>query len=287
MPAGWWRDAWERLFVQAASWRRVSRATAHLADLRLPGPLLRPLLRAYVRAYGVDLSVAAEPLESHRTFNSFFTRRLTASARPVAPEPDVVVAPADARLQSAGPVPEDGRLEQIKGRSYPLEALLGGAQEAAIFRRGVYATLYLSPAMYHRVHSPIDGRICAWRYIPGRLFPVNPMAVRRVDGLFTVNERVVVRIDSDVFGPMAVVLVGAANVGRISLAFDGVVTNSGLPPTAVRPREPLPIARGEELGVFNLGSTVVLLAADASLRLAGAAVGDLVRFGQALWRRGA
>jgi len=154
-----------------------------------------------------------------------------------------------------------------------------------VFGQGVHATLYLSPSMYHRVHVPVDGRISAWRYLPGRLYPVNAMAVRNVEGLFTVNERVVVRIDSDDVGPVAVVLVGATNVGRMTLSFAGLVTNAGGPPTYVRLDPALPVRRGDELGAFNLGSTVVLLAADASLEPAGVREGDIVRVGQPLWRK--
>jgi phosphatidylserine decarboxylase len=279
------RAAGERTFVRALSNPRLSRAVARLADLRLPAPVLRPLLRAYVRAYGVDLSEAAEPLAAFPTFNAFFTRRLREGARPIASGPGVIVSPSDSRLQSLGRVPPEGRLEQIKGRSYTVTELLGDGDTATVFAGGVHATLYLSPSMYHRVHVPVDGRITEWRYLPGRLYPVNAMAVRHVEGLFTVNERVVVLIDADGVGPVAVVLVGATNVGRITLPFAGLVTNAGGPPVRVRLERPLPVRRGDELGAFNLGSTVVLLAGDPTLRPAGVREGDIVRVGQALWRR--
>lgn len=279
------RGRGERTFVRALSHPALSRVMARLADLRLPGPVLRALLRTYVRAYRVDLSEAAEPLSAYPTFNAFFTRRLRDGARLVATERGVIVSPSDSRLQSLGRVPADARLEQIKGRTYTLSALLGDASDAAVFGQGVHATLYLSPRMYHRVHVPVDGRISAWRYLPGRLYPVNAMAVRNVEGLFTVNERVVVRIDSDDVGPVAVVLVGATNVGRMTLSFAGLVTNAGGPPTYVRLDPALPVRRGDELGAFNLGSTVVLLAADAFLEPAGVREGDIVRVGQPLWRK--
>jgi phosphatidylserine decarboxylase len=259
---------------------------ARLADARLPRPVLGALLRTYVRAYRVDLSEAAEPLAAYPTFNAFFTRRLRDGIRPVARERGLVVSPSDSRLQSFGRVPPSATLEQIKGRSYALAALLGDPSAAAVFMGGVHATLYLSPSMYHRVHVPVDGRITSWRYLPGRLYPVNAMAVRTVEGLFTVNERVVVTIDSDDVGPVAVVLVGATNVGRMTLAFAGLTTNVGGPAVAVRLDQPYPVRRGDELGAFNLGSTVVLLAADSSLQPAGVSEGDIVRVGQPLWRRG-
>jgi phosphatidylserine decarboxylase len=279
------RELAERLFVRAVSPPLLSRLIAPLTDLRLPGPLLRAAMRAYVRAYGVDMSEAAEPLSAHPTFNSFFTRRLRAGARPVSTEKGVVVSPCDSRVQALGPLPETGRVEQVKGRTYALAALLGSEEDARPFTRGAHATLYLSPSMYHRVHSPVDGAIRAWRYVPGRLFPVNALAVRHVEGLFTVNERVAVFIETPGFGPVAVVMVGAANVGRMTLGFAPLVTNSGRPGSTTVPPAPIPIARGAELGAFNLGSTVVLLVADPRLEPAGVAPGQVVRVGQPLWRR--
>jgi phosphatidylserine decarboxylase len=139
--------------------------------------------------------------------------------------------------------------------------------------------------MYHRVHSPVDGVVRAWRYVPGRLYPVNTLAIRHVEGLFAVNERVVVLIDTEDSGPVAVVLVGAANVGRISLAFTDHVTNQGEAARLTVPPVPIPLRRGDELGAFNLGSTVVLLAADGRLRPAGVEPGRILRMGEALWRR--
>ena len=271
----------ERWLLRAVSAPGASRVTGRLADARLPPFLLRAAILAYGRFYAVDWSEVRDPVGSFRTFNAFFVRRLRSGARPVAQGPAVVVSPCDARLSAWGPVPEGGRLEQVKGRTYALEALLGSAEEAERFRGGVYATLYLSPGMYHRVHSPVDGRICSWRYLPGRLFPVNDLALPNVEGLFTRNERVAVFLHTDAFGPVAVVLVGATNVGRITLAFTDLVTNSRQPSSRNEPAAPIRIARGEDLGAFNLGSTVVLLVADGSLR--PAALGDHVRMGQALW----
>src|SRR5262245_53489300 len=241
-----WGDRLRRLWLRAVSRPRFSRVVTCLADRPLPGPLLRPLIRAYVRAYQVDLGEAAEPLSAYRTFNAFFTRRLRDGARAVDGQAGAVVSPSDSRVNSIGVVPGDGRLEQIKGRTYPLKALLGGP-EAAEFTKGAHATLYLSPSMYHRVHSPVSGRIRCWRYLPGRLFPVNDMAVRLVEDLFVANERIAIVIDADGLGPVAVVMVGATNVGRMTLTFDGLVTNAGLPATAVRPANPVTVARGQEL----------------------------------------
>jgi phosphatidylserine decarboxylase len=277
------RTAAEWLLATLSSSPLLSRATGRLCELRLPPALLSRAIRAYARAYGVDLAEAQLRPEAYPTFNAFFTRELVEGCRPVCREPGVVVSPSDARVSTIGPVPPDGRLEQVKGRGYSLEALLGSQAEAAPFRAGVHATLYLSPSMYHRVHSPVDGRIRAWRYVPGRLFPVNGAGVRSIPGLFTRNERVCLFCET-VHGQAAVVLVGAANVGRISLSFAPLVTNRGARPGRFEPYQPLVVSRGDEIGAFNLGSTVVLLLADGAL-VPTVAEGDLVRMGQPLWSR--
>lgn len=275
----------ERWFVRLAALPTISNTMARLADARLPASVLRRLIEGYIRLYRVDMSEVAGPIESFATFNHFFTRRLRDGARPIAREAGVVVAPADSRVSSIGSLPREGRLDQIKGRSYEIEALLGSAEDAAAFADGVHSTLYLSPSMYHRVHSPVDGHIVSWRYIPGRLYPVNSLAVRHVPGLFAVNERVSVLIETPDHGRVAVVLVGAANVGRISLAFTSLMTNTGGAAVHETPAKPIAIGRGDELGAFNLGSTVVLLVADPRLGAApGIAPGDLVRMGQPLFR---
>ena len=129
----------------------------------------------------------------------------------------VVVSPSDSRLSAFGPIPADGRLEQVKGRTYALEALLGSAEEAPLFPRRRLRDALPQPEHVPPGPRPVDGRIRSWRYQPGRLYPVNERAVRSVDGLFTVNERVAVLLESDAFGPVAVVFVGATNVGRITL----------------------------------------------------------------------
>ena len=278
------RSTLERLVATAVSSPLLSRMTGRFSDLRLPRVILVPVIRAYARAFGADLGEAELPPEAYPSFNAFFTRRLREGARPIAGGDGVVVSPCDSRLSVIGPVPPEGRLEQVKSSSYSIEALLGSPEDAAPFRRGVHATLYLSPAMYHRVHSPVDGRVVAWRYVPGRLFPVNGAGVRSVPGLFTRNERVAVFLDTPAHGPVAVVLVGAANVGRMSLAFADLVTNRGRAAGRGVPAEPVAVKRGDEVGAFNLGSTVVLLLADPGLSPASAA-GELVRMGQALWRR--
>lgn len=282
------KEAAARGALEIAALPALSRLTGWLSDRRVPRPLLTPLLRTYVRAYQVDLHDVAEPLASFPTFNAFFTRPLRAGARPIAADHDVIVSPADARVAELGHVPASGLIEQIKGRRYRLADLLGDEGEASPYRRGVHSTLYLSPRDYHRVHAPCDAAIVAWRFIPGRLFPVNRLAVGRVDGLFTVNARIALHLVSERFGDLALVMVGASNVGRMTLSFEGAgsAPRGATGPTTVRPAAPVRVRRGDELGVFNLGSTVVLLASDPALRATAALPGEHIEVGQPLWRRG-
>jgi phosphatidylserine decarboxylase len=198
------------------------------------------------------------PLASYRTFGSFFTRRLKAGARPIAPGDGVPISPVDGAVSACG-IGEAGRLFQAKGRDYLLSALLADADEARRFEGGSYATLYLSPRDYHRIHAPLGGSILGYSYVPGKLWPVNRPSVRGVPDLFAVNERVVTYLETPL-GHVAVVAVGATCVGRIRLAYeDDVITDAGHAASKRRYDVPPRVAKGEELGVFEMGSTVILL----------------------------
>ena len=272
--------------MRAVSAPALSRLTGPLADLRLPGPLLRMLVRAYIRAYGVDMSEAAEPLSAYPSFNAFFTRRLREGARPISADEGVVVSPCDSRVHSIGAVPESGLLEQIKGRTYALAALLASEEDARTFARGVHATLYLSPSMYHRVHSPVDGVIRAWRYVPGRLFPVNALAVRHVEALFAVNERVSILIDTPEFGAVAVIMVGATNVGRMTPRASPTSSRTRAAPARwwCRPRP----SRSRAARSWARSTWAPPSCSWSRIRgwqPAGVAPGQIVRMGQPLWRR--
>jgi len=208
----------------------------------------------------------AEHADAYPTLNAFFTRRLRPGLRPIEADPTRLPSPADAVLTAFGPIDARGRIPEIKGRSYAVADLLAGAMDATPFIGGQHAVLYLSPRDYHRVHSPVDGALVAATPIGGRTYPVNARGVRAIEGLFATNKRVVFDLDSPGFGRVALVMVGATNVGRITVSA----------PVG-------PIARGDELGVFNLGSTVVLLApASHPIELAGVHEGELVRVGQAI-----
>ena len=229
-----------------------------LAGARL-GPVTRAVIRRFVAHYKVDMAEAVDPrIESYATFNDFFTRPLRAGARPVAPAP--FVCPVDAAISQFGPIEHD-QLFQAKGHSYSTRALVGGDQALAHrFDHGHFATLYLAPKDYHRIHMPCDGRVKRMIYIPGDLFSVNPLTARHVPSLFARNERVVCEFEC-AHGPMVLVLVGATIVGSMATVWHGVVN----PPRTREPREwryddqEIVLAKGAEMGRFLLGSTVILL----------------------------
>ncbi|MGH8232203.1 MAG: archaetidylserine decarboxylase [Steroidobacteraceae bacterium] len=224
------------------------------------------LIGAFVRRYRPDLDQALQPEpRAYDSFNAFFTRALRADARPIDPDPARVLSPCDAVL--SGLARADGQqLLQAKGRYYTLAALLADAGEwTQAFCGGDYATFYLAPRDYHRVHMPLSGRLRAAWHVPGRLFSVNAASAARVPRLFARNERIVCAFDGE-RGPFAVVLVGALFVGSMSTVWHGEVTpaRTAGAPAAIRP---LPAStgvelwqpRGAELGRFNMGSTVLLL----------------------------
>jgi phosphatidylserine decarboxylase len=228
------------------------------ASARLGG-LTHALVRRFVRHYKVDMEEAADPrIESYATFNDFFTRPLREGARPIAVAP--FVCPVDAAISQFGPIRHD-QLFQAKGHSYSTRALVGGDQALAHrFDNGHFATLYLAPKDYHRIHMPCEGRLRRMIYVPGDLFSVNPLTARHVPGLFARNERVVCEFDC-AHGPMVLVLVGATIVGSMATVWHGVVN----PPRTAAPREwryegkEIVLRKGEEMGRFLLGSTVILL----------------------------
>jgi phosphatidylserine decarboxylase len=231
--------------------------------------------------------VESAPL-AYASFNEFFTRALRADARRIDADPRSIVSPVDGTVSAIGRI-SDARLVQAKGRSYSLAALLAGSgRQTARFVDGSFATLYLAPFNYHRIHMPCDGTLAAAWYVPGRLFSVNATTAAAVENLFARNERVVCVFD-DAGAGFAVILVGALFVGSMSTRWHGDVT------PAVRRREcelipkpgaDLKLAKGAELGRFNMGSTVILLLPKGSADwLPGLAAGSRIEVGQALAQR--
>jgi phosphatidylserine decarboxylase len=247
------------------------------------GALTTALIRWFVGRYGVDMAEAAEPdIGRYATFNDFFTRALKPGARPLAASD--LVCPVDGAISRFGAI-EGDQILQAKGHHYSTTALVGGdATVAAPFEGGHFATLYLSPKDYHRVHMPCAGRLTRMIHVPGELFSVNPTTARGVPGLFARNERVVCAFEG-AHGPWVLVLVGATIVGSMATAWHGVVN----PPRPGQIREwryddrEVSLARGDEMGRFLLGSTVVLLLPARLLQFNPAWMpGGAVRMGEAM-----
>jgi phosphatidylserine decarboxylase len=267
----------------------LTRLAGHFARSR-GGRLTTAVIRWFIGRYGVDMAEAIEPdPAAYATFNDFFTRALRADARPLAAaDADGLLCPIDGAVSQCGPI--DGeRIFQAKGHDYSTTALLGGDKAlAAQFRGGHFATLYLSPRDYHRIHMPCSGSLRRMVHVPGDLYSVNPATAASVPGLFARNERVVCLFDDAAGRPFVLVLVGATIVGSMATVWHGVVN----PPRPGRVREwvyppgEIGLARGEEMGRFLLGSTVVLLYPPGPLVFEpGWAAGAPTRMGQMMARR--
>lgn len=214
------------------------------------------LIKDFVNRYQVDLSLAQqENIEHYPNFNSFFTRQLKPERRPVVQEANQIASPVDGTVSQMGLIEQES-IFQAKGFYFSLRTLLGGDEKLAeIFRDGNYATLYLAPKDYHRIHMPLTGTLRETIYIPGDLFSVNQYTAHHVPNLFARNERLVCIFDTDT-GPMAVILVGAMLVGSIQTVWPQAVSHK----TVIRNGFNGPtLARGQELGLFKMGSTVIIL----------------------------
>lgn len=260
----------------------VSRLTMKLT--RLHTRAKDPVVRWFIRRFGVDMSEAADPdPAAYPTFNAFFTRALRAGARPLAGDAHTPVSPVDGRVSQAGTI-QAGRLFQAKGIDYALQDLLGGDPgDAGRFAGGSFATLYLAPGDYHRIHMPLAGRLLRMVHVPGRLYSVAPWTVTTIPGLFARNERVFALFETG-RGPLGLVLVGAINVAAIETIWAGLVT----PPrghSVLRtdyPADGPALSRGSEMGRFNMGSTVIVLTPRGVALDAVPPAGHRIRVGEAL-----
>lgn len=249
--------------LRIAPKRALTRAIGTAARLSLPKWLRAPAYGTFARRVGADLSEADRPIDEYASFQDFFARRLRDGIRPLADSP--IVSPVDGTIVSAGVV-ESGRLFQIKGHEYALADLLGDAEDARALELGRYITFYLHPRNYHRIHAPIDGVVTKRRHMPGRLFPVNEEATRKVPGLFATNERIATLLTGGV-GRVAVVKVAAFGVGTVETFY----------------REGQAVLRGQEIATFLMGSTVILVA-EPQVELECGTVGRQILLGQSLMR---
>jgi phosphatidylserine decarboxylase len=244
----------------------LSRATGWLAELEHPLWLKNWVIGLFIKQFKVDMSEAVEPdHERYPNFNAFFTRPLVEGARPIA-DADIV-CPADGAISQLGTIAA-GRIFQAKGQDYSTYELLGGdAEWAQRFGNGRFATIYLSPRDYHRVHMPVAGKLLGTTYVPGDLFSVNGVTAENVERLFSRNERLVCYFETE-FGPMAMVLVGAMIVAGIETVWSGQVAPPPKTPTSLDYQavpEAVELAKGEEMGRFKLGSTVILVFPEDSI----------------------
>lgn len=249
------------------------------ARMRIPRPLSRAAVAAYVRYFDVDTEdVDPDALaDGYSSFNEFFTRRLKPGARPLAEGEHKLVSPCDGTLRDAAPIEPNGRLV-AKGHAYSVAELLADDDMAAAFVGGLQTTIYLHPRDYHRVHAPCGGELKRLTLVPGRLLPVTDASVKREPRVFALNERMVHLLETPV-GPVAVVMIAAFGVGNMTCAYRPVETH---PSEAMDfEGEGLRVGKGDELGVFNLGSTVVLLTA-RGVEPAPSVVPGPVLFGQPL-----
>lgn len=246
-----------------------------------------PFINWFVKRYQVDMSQAVEPNPTaYRCFNDFFTRALLPDARPLDEGEASILCPADGAISQLGKI-EHGRIFQAKGQSFSVLELLGGnPAHAEQFQGGEFATVYLSPSDYHRVHMPLGGTLRDMIYVPGKLFSVNQTTAENVPELFARNERVVCLFDTDA-GPMAVVLVGAMIVASVETVWAGLVAppQRQLRSESYGHRAP-ELERGAEMGRFKLGSTAIVLFAPGRARWdEHLAAGSLVRMGQKMGER--
>lgn len=244
-------------FLRYVPKNHLSRTVGRLVHARWPHPIARRLVHWFANTYQIDVDAAGKPAHEYPSIGHFFIRDLREGLRPI--ESDLV-SPVDGTLRNFGTV-RDGRLEQVKGKTYTLARFLGDEETARRYENGVFFNLYLSPQDYHHVHSPVAGEIPRSVHIPGKLWPVNDWSMANVDELFSINERVVTYVETPSYGLVAVVMIGATNVGKISVVYDSFISNTaGYVMTAVRNYSPpIPIRAGDRLGTFHMGSSVVVL----------------------------
>lgn len=260
-----------------------------LADIKAPSPMLSQAINTFVKVYGINMDEAIVPADGYTSFDAFFTRQLKPGSRPIAEDASVLTSPADGRIEDCGRI-DEGATFQVKGRLYTVAELLGEPEEAVRdFAGGSFGVVYLAPSDYHRVHAPATGRVVRRRHVDGTLYPVNRIGLEAVPRLFAQNERVAVWQEGPL-GTTVSVLVGAIGVGRIGLSFETLRTNLGeTAGGSLRDWGPdgPSLRKGDELGLFHLGSTVIVLTpADANAQWLGSP-GDKVRMGEAMIRVGA
>ncbi len=234
----------------------LSRLTGELTEWEAPQVLLRFVIRMFVRQLNINLEEAVIPVGGFKTFQSFFARPLKEGQRPVEEDKNILCSPADGTVGACGRI-NNGQALQIKGRPYTIAELLGDANAAEQYEGGTYITIYLSPRDYHRFHSPDDVSVNALSYIPGKLWPVFPKMLKEAD-VFCENERVIAHTEHDDYR-LALIPVGAYNVGRMRIYFSDIQANHKDRVFTEQYAQPVSLKKGEEWGYFGFGSTIVML----------------------------
>jgi phosphatidylserine decarboxylase len=278
-PARGWRArlfVWLQYFLPQHAISRIVHAATRVRTRWFKDVLIR----GFLRLYSIDMSEAAQSDPyGYPSFNEFFTRALESSARPIAPGAADIACPVDGRVSECGRIEGDSIL-QAKGRRYTLDELLAGQEWARRFVGGSFATIYLAPYNYHRIHMPASGRLIDTVYVPGQLFSVNEATAERVPRLYARNERVLTLFEGTK-GSFAVVLVGALNVGSMATVWAGDITPAARRRISHVPAAATFLEKGAELGRFNMGSTVIVLFEPAHASwIAEFRAGASVRFGQ-------
>ncbi|MDD5307237.1 MAG: archaetidylserine decarboxylase [Deltaproteobacteria bacterium] len=277
----------ERVFATYMA-RKASRLLGRVADIPLPRTILSPLVHAYSIGVGANAREWLEPSGGWESFGDFFARRLRPESRPICQDRDALVSPCDGAVRGLGDVDAGDRTELcVKGSTYDVGALLGDKEAGRAFRGGGFMVIYLHPRDYHRVHAPADGVLAAVRHVPGARYPVNAWAERRVSGVYGKNERMVFHMRTEGGLDLAIVMVAAFGVGNIETSFMAGAAGDGDVVKERRCMPPAPLTRGDELGAFRLGSTVVLLWAKGAVEVDPSAAVGLVSMGRRLGRTGA
>lgn len=262
----------------------VSRFMGYLVSLTPPRSMAIFINRSFARSAGITVEDAEFPLEAYTNLQSFFARKLKPNLRPIAQDASAIISPCDGFLSIAGAI-KNGRLASIKGKYYSVASLLDSEELAARFEGGYFATIYLSPRDYHRFHAPVSGQITETIYIPGALWPVNRWAVKQIPDLFCQNERIISLIKPDGgTGMLASIAVGATMVGKIKLNYcdlESNVTNKKMTQSHLQQH----IGKGDELGTFMFGSTIVLLFEPGMIKSVTKEPPVAVFMGEELWRR--
>ncbi|MBG91020.1 MAG: phosphatidylserine decarboxylase [Actinobacteria bacterium] len=257
----------------------ISRITRIITHWQRPSWLIKFMIRAYIRYFNISIDGLTQPLSHYHSLNAFFTRHLQPQYRPISKKESIIASPVDGVIQSIGQL-QDGQLLQAKGHYYELSALIPGI-DLTRFSDGAYITCYLSPADCHHIFSPMTGTITQLTHIPGHLYPVRPPYTTHMTGLFSRNERVISTLSTPQ-GTCHIVKVGALNVGTISVTYMDNIPHNHQKITQHRLPTPAPIQKGQHLGTFHMGSTVILIFESQLAQLHPLKLAEPLQYGQAI-----